>query len=89
VKLLILHWGTRGGGPQLQEYVGRAVSEIPGVRLSLSYDGASETRDSLARLNVPQLVVGRTRQRGLMRWVVRLLSQPFDSARLVRFCKSH
>ncbi|GHD41716.1 hypothetical protein GCM10008097_06790 [Mycetocola manganoxydans] len=85
--MLILHWGTRGGGPQLQEYIGKALRTNRGLELAISYDETSETAGSLRQLHVPALIVGRIRARGRMRHAARLLSQPWDAYRLWRFCR--
>lgn len=89
MKILILHWGTRGGGPQLQAQIGRALIEDPSVEILLSFDRASESSEDLGRFATPALRVGVTHGRGRARLILRCLAQPLDAVKLMIFCIRH
>lgn len=87
-KILFLHWGTRGGGPQMQASLGKHLRGT-GADFCASYDAHSEVSDSLREAATEQLVVGRTSATRWRRHLLRLLSQPTDTVRLVRFCRAN
>jgi len=90
LNVLILHWGARGGGPQLQCEISAALSRRTDVQVALSFDGASEMSAKLSPLRVPTLRVGSLAARFRhFRGPLRLFAQPIDAARLCFFCRRH
>lgn len=87
MRILLLHWGTRGGGPQLQAHIGQALIDLDDVDLLVSYDNLSECAKELTNLRVPSFRIGRSGISGRSRLVMRGLMQPFDAVRLLMFCR--
>ena len=86
MKILVLHWGTRGGGPQMQARVGNALIAQSRDDIFLSYDIQSEVGQILQSAGPTSLVVGSQRAKGRVRILRRLVAQPFDAVKLLRFC---
>lgn len=69
----------------MQLAIVNAMADV-GWGYALSYDSHSEVADRLADLDSPAFVVGND-YHGLLHTLFRLLAQPIDCWRLVRFCK--
>lgn len=88
MKILIMHWGRHGGGPQLQRSIAEAMVEQYGAEgVLLTYDRSSEVAASLRALPCAELVVGGGPRRFAM--ARRLIGQPLDVMRLLAFCRTH
>lgn len=89
MRILIAHLGTRGGGPQLQAEIARALMAL-GCDVSLAYDAASEMSGRLDALDAPTVRVGAiaARARGVVRLALRVVAQPIDALRIALFCKT-
>ena len=56
-RLLLWHWGRRGGGPRYTMELARALAETGGVDLHLSWSRQAEIADEFAGLKLPGLPV--------------------------------
>lgn len=81
MKLLVWHWGRRGAGPLYALKMSEALTEVPGIDVSVSYSKQNDYVDDFRSLDVPKLEVytfsttleGVTRSLGLP-----LLRRRFD-----------
>ena len=87
MKLLVLHWGTRGAGPQIQEHIASALVANLAAEVSVSFDASSESARRLGSLTVPKLVIGRAGSSSKWWLFKRLAAQPMSAWKLVRFCR--
>lgn len=90
MRILIGHLGTRGGGPQMQAEIARALSDL-GCNVSIAYDTASEMSGALRALDFPAVRVGSIAARagGVVRLALRVFAQPIDAVRIALFCRAH
>lgn len=87
LRFLVLHWGTRGGGPQLQKRLVQSFVRRKDAIVFASYDARSEVANDLQGQSTDDFVVGRSYVSGRLAILLRLADQPLDALRLVRFCR--
>lgn len=88
MKVLIHHLGTRGAGPQLQVAIGEALTNL-NVSTFYSYDAASEMRTELDRASNNSLILGARTAHLNFRSVLRVMAQPLQALKLLRYCQSN
>lgn len=84
-RVLVLHLGSSGGGPQLLLNLSRELSNLRLV--AVSYVGYSELAEAQSAIDVPQLVLGRVSRGGRTSILRRISLAAVDTWRLLQFCR--
>ncbi|MEW1961050.1 glycosyltransferase family 4 protein [Microbacterium sp. NPDC077644] len=87
MRFLLLHLGTRGGGPQVQVEIANAINRSAADEALVAFDSSSEMRSALLAVAPTCLEVGGERSAGWFGAVRRVSSLMKDTRRIVQFCR--
>lgn len=87
LRVLLWHWGRRGGGPRYTMELARALARRPGIDLHLSLSRQSELFTQTNAVGVPTWHVDT--YQGAASFVVRSTLLPFFGTQLASYLKRH
>lgn len=87
LRLMLWHWGRRGGGPRYTMELARVLKDRPGLQLYLSLSRQSELFEPTDQIGIPSCHVDTYRD--LPSFLTRSMSLPFIRAHFLSYLKQH